>query len=254
MFDVRPCASVEEFREALFGIGQYFGPPIPQERAERFLRILELERMHAAFDDGTIVGGGGAFSFDFSVPGGSLPAAGVTVVGVYPTHRRRGVLRSLMRAQLDEARERGEPVAALWASEETIYGRFGYGLASFAGEINLPREYASFASPLERVGLIRFVEADEALGLFPPIWERVRAERPGMFARSREWWELRVLDDPEERRQGAGPKRFVVLETDGVADAYAIYRHNAAWEGGVSASKLAVSEAIGATPEATRGI
>ena len=44
----------------------------------------------------------------------------------------------MMRAQLDDVHERGEPMALLWASEETIYGRFGYGMASVAGEIELP--------------------------------------------------------------------------------------------------------------------
>ncbi|MDP8911870.1 MAG: sterol carrier protein domain-containing protein, partial [Actinomycetota bacterium] len=118
----------------------------------------------------------------------------------------------------------------------------------------LPREYASFVSAFERVGHMRFVEADEALELFPRVWERVRSERPGMFARSREWWDLRVISDPEERRQGAGPKRFVAFERDGLAEGYAIYRHNPAWEDGVSASKLDVLEALGATREATREV
>ena len=97
--------------------------------------------------------------FDLTVPGGELPTAGVTVVGVLPTHRRRGVLRSLMRAQLDDAHERGEPLAALWASEESIYGRFGYGLASFCGEITLAHEYTSFA---QSVRTARDLAADRA--------------------------------------------------------------------------------------------
>jgi predicted acetyltransferase len=90
-FEVRPCRDSEEFRRALYSVAQYFGGVPSDEQVDRFLRILELERMHAAFDDGEIVGGAGAFSFDLSVPGGSLPCAGVTVVGVFPTHRRRGV-------------------------------------------------------------------------------------------------------------------------------------------------------------------
>src|ERR687883_15546 len=115
-----------------------------EERMQRFLELITLERMHAAGSDGAIVGGAAAFAFNVPVPGGDLPTAGVSVVGVYPTHRRRGVLRALMRAQLDDAHERGEPLAALWASEETIYGRFGYGMASFQGSIELPREYSGF--------------------------------------------------------------------------------------------------------------
>ena len=129
-----------------------------EERLERFSKNLPIERMHAAREGGRIVGGAGAFPFEMTVPGGVVPTAGVTVVGTYPTHRRRGVLRAMMRAQLDDVRERGEPMALLWASEETIYGRFGYGMASFAGEIELAREYAAFAQPFERKSTIRFAE------------------------------------------------------------------------------------------------
>src|SRR4051794_5410858 len=100
------------------GIGQYFGAsPLDEQRFERFPRFLPLGRMHAGFEEGRVVGGAGAFTFELSVPGGQVPCGGVTVVGVYPTHRRRGALRALMRAQLDDVHERGEPIAALWASE-----------------------------------------------------------------------------------------------------------------------------------------
>ena len=115
--------------------------------------------MHAALADGEIVGGAGAFPFELSVPGGTLPCGGVTVVGVSPTHRRRGVLRTMMDAQLRDIHERGEPIAALWASEETIYGRFGYGIAAWAGEIKLGREWTAYAQPFERRGQVRLVDA-----------------------------------------------------------------------------------------------
>ena len=77
--------------------------------------------------------------FDLTVPGGQVKAAGVTIVGVLPTHRRRGYLRAMMRSQIDAARERGEPVAVLWATEDTIYGQFGFGMASMAAEIDICR-------------------------------------------------------------------------------------------------------------------
>src|ERR1700712_4840907 len=160
-FEVRPSNGFEEYGNAIFGIGQYFGAAPDEERLERFSKVLDIGRMHAAFEDGEIVGGGGAFTFDFSVPGGTLPCAGVTVVGVYPTHRRRGVLRTIMDLQLRDVHERGEPIAALWASEETIYGRFGYGLAAWAGEMTIPREWGAFVQPLERRGSVRFVTSEE---------------------------------------------------------------------------------------------
>src|SRR5215475_5347450 len=137
MFDVRACTDQDEYSRAVGAIGQYFNPPPSEELLELFTRTLPHERMHAAWEDGQIVGGAGAFPFELSVPGGSLPCAGITAVGVHPTHRRRGVLRSMMDAQLRDVHERGEPIAALWASEETIYSRFGYGIASWAGELKV---------------------------------------------------------------------------------------------------------------------
>src|SRR2546423_3031714 len=121
--EIRTCTSLDEVRAAANAIVHYVGREPPDEAwAERWVKNFELERMLAAFDGDQIVGGAGAFALRMTVPGGAaLPTAGVTVVGVLPTHRRRGILRSMMRAQMDTLHERGEPLAALWASEETIY-------------------------------------------------------------------------------------------------------------------------------------
>jgi predicted acetyltransferase len=252
--EVRSVEDLDEFTAAVFAIGQYFGMVPTEERMQRFSDQLGLERMHAAWSDGAIVGGAGAFTFNVAVPGGDLPTAGVSVVGVYPTHRRRGVLRSLMRAQLHDAHERGESLAALWASEETIYGRFGYGLASFCGEIALAREYASFAQPFEPQGTLRFLEPDDALEALPPVFERIRLDWPGMFSRNRLWWENREIKDPEERREGAGPKRWIAYERDGSIEGYAAYRHKPGWEQGSTVAEMRVVEALGATSEALRDL
>jgi predicted acetyltransferase len=241
---VKPCSDLEEFGQAVLAIGQYFGLEATEERMERFSKNLPIERMHAARDDGRIVGGAGVFPFELTVPGGTVRTAGVTVVGTYPTHRRRGVLRAMMRAQLDDVHERGEPVALLWASEETIYGRFGYGMASLAGEMTLPREYAAFARPLERRGTVRLVEREEGLQLFPRVWDKVRHVVPGMLARSRNWWELRILFEGPGAGGDGGPKRYVVLERAGRPEGYAVYRHKPKWEDGVSDSEVEVVEAV----------
>ena len=248
MFEVRACADQEEYARAIGVIGQYFNPPPSEELLELFARTLPHERMHAAYEDGQIVGGAGAFPFELSVPGGSLPCAGITAVGVHPTHRRRGVLRAMMDTQLGDVHERGEPIAALWASEETIYGRFGYGIASWAGDLNVPHEWDAFAEPLELVGTTRFVTPEEARELFPPIYDAVRRERPGMTSRSETWWSDRQLRTPENESEV--PRRFVVLELDGEPAAYAIYRTHFIFGGG----RLVVREALGATPQATAAI
>jgi predicted acetyltransferase len=250
--DVRTVGDHDEFTRAIEGIGQYFSPPPGPELLERFSRLLPNERMHAAFEDAAIVGGAGSFPFELSVPGGSLPCAGVTAVGTFPTHRRRGVLRALMDAQLRDLHERGEPLAALWASEEPIYGRFGYGLASWAGALTVRREHNAFAHPLERRGTVRLVEPEEAATLVPPLWDELRRQRPGVFARSEDWWRLRRLRRPDE--EASSPRRFVVLELDGRPAAYAIYRTFFEIADGSSASRLVVQEALGAAPQATAEI
>jgi predicted acetyltransferase len=155
----------------------------------------------------------------------------------------------MMDAQLRDIHDRGEPIAALWASEETIYGRFGYGLAAWCGEMKLPREWSAFAKPLERRGRTRLVTPEEALELFPPVWEELRKQRPGVFARPPAWWEVRALRMPPE--QEANPKRFVVLELDGAVAGYAIYRTHLEFDGAVSTGRTEVIEAIATSPEAT---
>ena len=252
MFDVRACADQEEYSRAIGAIGQYFNPPPSEEWFERFTQVLPHDRMHAAFEGGQIVGGAGAFPFELSVPGGSLACAGVTAVGVQPTHRRRGVLRAMMDEQLRDVHERGEPIAALFASEETIYGRFGYGIASWAGELTIPHVWDAFAEPLELSGTVRFVTLEEAGEVFPAVYDAVRRERPGMPSRSEAWWEIRHLRLPEE--EASAPRRFVVLEVDGEPQGYAIYRTNMSWEGGSATSRLSVREAFGMTPQATAAI
>jgi predicted acetyltransferase len=252
MFDVRPCADQDEYARAIGAIGQYFNPPPSEEFYERWARTLPHERMHAAWEDGQIVGGAGAFPFELSVPGGSLPCAGVTAVGVHPTHRRRGVLRSMMDTQLRDVHERGEPIAALWASEETIYGRFGYGIASWGGELTIPHERDAFAGPFEPTGKARFVTPEDARELFPRIYDAVRRERPGMTSRSEAWWEDRHLRQEED--ESNAPRRFVVLELEGEPIGYAIYRTHMSWEAGSATSRLVVREALGATPQATAAI
>ena len=251
-FEFRPVRDRDEFAKAFYAIGQYFGAPAKEEYVDRWLQYFELARMHAAFDGDEVVGGAGAFTYDLSIPGGSLSCAGVTVVGVYPTHRRRGALRGMMEAQLADIHARGEPIAALWASEATIYGRFGYGLAAWAGEANIQRASSAFGQPLQRRGSTRFVSSEEAKTLFPPIYAELHRQRPGVFARIDAWWELRTLRMAPE--QESNPKRFVVLEIDGRPEAYAIFRLHFSHEDGEFTSRNEVIEAIGSTAQGTAEI
>jgi predicted acetyltransferase len=254
-FRIRTVRDHDELSTALSAIGHYFGWYPTKEDAERFSRLLPLERMHAVFDDGRIVAGAGVFPFRLTVPGGDMACAGVTVVGVLPSHRRRGLLRRMMDAQLGDVRERGEPIAALWASEETIYGRFGYGLASTSFNFDAERSAVAIRSDLPREASLRLVAHDEALKAFPRVYDRVAKRTPGMIVRSRDWWESRRLDDRPEQRRGAGPLVRALAERDGRPVGYALYR--LAQDGSTPETwtkTVRVNEAFGVDDGATRDV
>jgi predicted acetyltransferase len=253
-YRVRRARDVEELRAALGPIGHYFGWQPTPEDGERLARLLPVERTHLALDGTAVVAGTGVHPLQLTIPGGPVPCAGVTVVGVLPTHRRRGLLGRMMRAQLADVRERGEPLAALFASEETIYGRFGYGLASLCQvDMRLPRAYARLADGgPARGGAVRLVGHEEALEAFPPVYERVRRGTVGFLSRSRDWWELRRLDDEPERRRGSGPLNRALLELDGQAAGYALYRVKSEFDGALNVGQVRVLEAVGISPRATR--
>jgi predicted acetyltransferase len=252
-FEIRP-ATPEEFPAVVGPIMHYFGRTPTHEFSDRFGPVLPAERIHAAFDNGAVVGSGGAFPFETSVPGGFVRAAGITLVGVLPTHRRRGILRGLMRAQIEDIHERGEPIAYLWASEDALYGRYGYGVASFSGNIDIPRDRAAYFREFEPAGTIRFLDPDEALDPFMEIQRRAAAQHPGMFVRTPEWWRSRTFSDPEWAREGGGEKVRALLELDGRPAAYALYRLHFSAERGVPRGFTNVIEAVGDSPEATREI
>jgi len=251
--EVRVCEP-DELKVGLTPIFHFFGSMPSEDGVAALARVLPADRLHMALEDGVTVGGAGVFPFELTVPGGRVRAAGVTVVGVLPTHRRRGILRQMMRAQLDDVHDRGEPVAYLWASEPTIYGRFGYGIASLSGEMDLLRNRSAFHAPLEPRGRVRLVSLEEALELIPPVYERVAAETPGMFVRTRDWWEARALADPEWRRQGAGEMNRAVLEVGGEPQAYGLYRLKPSFENFTSTGQTLVTEAMGMNPQATAEI
>jgi len=226
-----------------------FSSEVREEDVERDRKMIPAERMFGAYEDGAIVGTAADLPMLLTIPGGELPSAGVTMVGVMPSHRRRGILTQLMRRELDDALGRGEPLSILWASEEPIYGRFGYGVATLRAWINADRDRIAFRGEPESVGRVRLIDAEEASRVLPPIWDRARVERPGMFARSPEWWQEYRLPDPEHRRRGGGPRFIALLELDETPEAYAFYRVHESWgEGGIAGSRLLVMETVATTP------
>jgi predicted acetyltransferase len=228
-----------------------FAEHIEEEQWTLDSKIIPSDRILGAYDGDRIVGGGAAFSFEMTVPGGrQVPAGGVTMVGVLPTHRRQGILRRLMAEQLADVRSRGEPLAALWASEGGIYQRFGYGLASLNGTVEIERDRAQFRTPVEARGAVELLTADEARPHIQAVYDVVRARTPGFYVRTDTWWDV-LMADPEFRRRDLSKKFHAVhLKDDGQADAYCIYRIKSDWQPSGPANTLMVTEIAAVDPEA----
>jgi predicted acetyltransferase len=200
----------------------------PQEAHDLWMRLLPRERTVAAFDGDELVGTGGSFPFELTLPGGTtVPAAGVTMITVKPTHRRRGILTAMMRHQLDGWHERREaPVAILEASEPAIYGRFGYALAAQQIELKVPRgDNGLSAVPGSDKFRLRMMDPIQAYDRCQEVFEANRLGRPGMLPRVGEGWRDSALADDEFARDKAGPLRCVVAEdADGTTVGFARYR------------------------------
>lgn len=247
-------ASPETLRSFLAPAMVAFAEELTDSDFEEMLHTAEPDRFIAAFDGEAAIGTAGIYTFRLTVPGGEVDAAGVTAVGVEPGHRRAGVLTSLMRRQLDDVRERGEPVAVLWASEGAIYQRFGYGLGTVDAAFEVDRVRTSWLRPAQPGGRMRLVDEAEALAEFPPVYEAVRRTTPGSLSRSEAWWRWRLLPDPEKYRQGGGPKFRYLYEVDGSAEGYAMYRVTDSWDDRGPRGQLIVVEVMAATTRARRAI
>jgi predicted acetyltransferase len=225
---VRDAGDLELFARvdaAAFGVR-----PDPAVEAAK-LPVREPDRFLIAECDGEPVGVAGSLAFDLTLPGGAtVPVAGITDVGVLPTHRRRGVLRALVRALHDDAAGRGEAAAVLSASEALIYPRFGYGVATRTRFVRLDLRRSAFRDDAPRAGgRLRLVERAEAAPTLAEVYRRAAPARPGTLSRSAAWWGL-VLGDAESW-PGGGVDWRVVVHEDGAGrpDAYGIHRMVQRW-------------------------
>jgi predicted acetyltransferase len=240
---LRP-ATREEFDEFSRAAMSAFHREYTESDRMRYERIDEPERSLAWFDDGRIVATTMAFTRTLTVPGATVPCAGITAVSVVPTHRRRGLLTAMMRRQLDELREGPEPIAALWASEGTIYGRFGFGVSTSNAHLVARRPAARLAAPPPPGDPLRAGPAGEHVEAMREVHARVLPGRPGMFDRPGPWWEDRLYD-PEANRGGAQPLRAVVAE-----DGYALYAVRPEFDDDGPAGEVKIRELVAATPQA----
>ncbi|MFE3558793.1 GNAT family N-acetyltransferase [Streptomyces sp. NPDC059193] len=224
MVDIRevPEADIDRALELAYLV---FNDRPEKEGRERHHALLVRCSRIGAYDGDTLVGFMAAHDFRLSVPGADLACPGLTFVSVAPTHRRRGVLTALMAEQLRRASAAGSPIAALWASEAAIYGRFGYGGATTGVTIEidstrpLPLRIAPDRRPL------RLVAPEQALAVIGPFHEASRAARAGRPSRSPERWTQEWLSEQAEDDEELSPPRIIVLGDPGEPIAgYVLYR------------------------------
>jgi predicted acetyltransferase len=248
--DIRPITPEQgdQFSDVL---ATAFGETLSEEERADHDRWFEYDRSIAAFDGDRMVGTGGAYSMDLTLPGlTTIPIGGLTAISVLPTHRRRGILRSMIAYHFEEVERRGELVSALGASESVIYGRFGYGMATTFADYEIDPRRGQFLRPVASRGRLRLLEAEETAKIVPPLYDRYRRGQPGELSRPQAWWDV-YARDPEWSRQGAGRHYDVVYESGpGRVDGWVSYRIESRWPNGLAANIVKVRMLVGLTVEA----
>lgn len=244
-YPIRPIA-MSELPQFMRVADHAFNSNWPADQIVEWERpVFEPERSLAAFDGDEIIGTARIMSFDLIVPGGAeVGCAGVTSVSVLPSHRRQGVLSSLMDTQLADVAAGTEPVAALFASESVIYGRYGYGVATGHLRYDIKRGEALLNAPANPPRL-RIVDPTSAVDSLRQVHDTVRATRPGMLSRNQGYWTI-MLADLEFMREGNSPTACVLAEDDAGPRGYALYSAKPDWgSDGLPAHVLSVHELFG---------
>jgi predicted acetyltransferase len=199
-------------------LGAAFGTRIPLEMFDSELEGIGRKRTLAAFDAAELVGTAAWFPLELTVPGGGVvEGAGVTSVTTLPTHRRRGVLTSLMDRQLGEFSDAGLTCALLTASEGGIYGRFGYGVGTYKCRYRIDKRLTKFRDALaggSAGGRVRIATSEEAAKVFPQVWDEARRLRPGEISFPAEFWAQFIRVQPRWRGVDED-RRFYALYEDG---------------------------------------
>jgi predicted acetyltransferase len=262
-YPIRPVRE-PEFTAFYSVLGHAFNATYPiDEELRHDLPLFEFDRTLAAFDGTDPVGTATAVTFQMSVPGGCAAVAGVTAVSVLPSHRRRGILSGLMHRQLADIRDRGEAVAALFASEAGIYGRYGYGPATGELDLTIRRGEGVLLTPTatpatepgrpggaDGAPRLRMAEPPDATAELATVFAGILASRPGVPARDGRWWD-HFLWDPEYRRSGQTPLRCVIAEDDAGPRGYTLFSVKPHWDDdGLPGGVLQVRELLATDPAA----
>ena len=244
-------ARVEEYAAYIDAISTAFldRPDVPL-LAEQVAPWWEPGRTWAAFDGDRVCGTFRSWATELTVPGGArLPSAAVAAVTVLPTHRRQGILTRMVAAEHAAIRERDEAVGLLYASEATIYGRFGYGPACRVATWTVDTTKTGFhGAPVSGV---EYVTPDAAAAeLITAVFEAWRARQPSEIRRREFRWE----DMLGLRPNAWGPtwKGWLVVHRDasGEADGYVQFHAEEKFVDRQPASTLLVDELHALTDEA----
>jgi predicted acetyltransferase len=205
--------------------------------------ISDPGRSRGAFDGTTVIGTLRSFATELTVPGtATIPASALTMVSVSATHRRRGVLRSMIEEDLRESAGRGEAVSILLASEYPIYGRFGYGPATERVKYEISTTDLRFLQATE--GTVEFVDLARLRALAPPVYERFRTAMPGSISRRDDWWDrvTKQVEVPgEEPWKGF---QAVHRSTSGDVDGFVLYEVKPDWVAESGKGALTIVELI----------
>lgn len=209
-------AAANLFRTAMVGF-----PPLPDLAPGQITKLLEPGRTVGAFVEGQLVGTADAVTSGLTLPGGSIVGhAAVTHIGVLPTFTRKGVASELIRHQLRDISERGEVVATLRASEATIYGRYGYGVASSSQSVEVRTARAVLRPDVGPSGPVRLLDTAQAWDVLPRIYAENRSTRPGTIDRPEAWWHGARL----RAESSSGASYVAVCGQQGSEKGFARYR------------------------------
>jgi predicted acetyltransferase len=237
--------SADEFGALAEVDAHAFLDPWPAEAIDRERITVEFDRTFAALDGDQLVASGANLSFQLTVPGAVVPAAGITSIAVLPSHRRRGILTAMMNRLISDAADRSEPVAILFASEAGIYGRFGFGLATMSLDLTIRRgEGRLSAGPITGGAItagehggdapepvrLRAPEPAAARAELAKVFDAVLAHQPGMLGRDERWWTYLQADPPAMRPARTSPIRCLLAEDDSGPRGYAVYRTRPSWD------------------------
>ncbi|MYR95405.1 MULTISPECIES: GNAT family N-acetyltransferase [unclassified Streptomyces] len=236
------------------------GSPAEDDVADR-LAATDLTRLQGAFDAGRCVATFRSFAQRLTVVGGAtVPADAITGVTVAPTHRRRGLLSRMMATDLAAARERGEVVATLIAAEYPIYGRFGFGPATWTAEWEVSVHRAGLdprrSGQPEDGGRIEMVDGADVRKYGPELHARLAALRPGVVSRSERWWRRHtgttVIPAHEKWTE---PFYVIHRDADGEVDGLLVYGTDDKWGDAKQPLNTAtVRDLIAVTPAAERAL